>query len=117
MGKRLISFFEGTPKIREAPRNTAGRTGGTVILKCEWNNKGGNTVFWWNRNENPEKLISRDATLEPVVESNKYRIVNPSSGQYNLEIKSLKDQVGEYGCSIAPDYYIARVLVAGKRKL
>ena len=63
----------------------------------------------------PEELISEDATLWSGIDSTKYGIINPSTGQYNLEIKSLKDSdIGQYGCSIAPDYYITHALVAGK---
>ena len=116
----LVFSLEGiqaqSPSIREAPRNTAANNGSTVILNCGWNNKGGNTVFWWNRNKDPDELMSRDATLESGINSIKYRIMNPSTGQYNLEIKSLKDSdVGEYSCTIAPVQYIAHVLRIGKQ--
>ena len=116
----LVFSLEGiqaqSPSIREAPRNTAANNGSTVILNCGWNNKGGNTVFWWNIIENPDVLISRDATLESGVDSTKYRIINPSTGQYNLEIKSLKNSdVGQYGCTIAPVFYIAHILRIGKQ--
>ena len=116
----LVFFLEGiqaqSPSIREAPNNTAANNGSTVILNCGWNNKGGNTVFWWNRIENPDVLISRDTILESGIDSTKYRILNPSTGQYNLEIKSLKDSdVGQYGCTIAPYYFIAHILRIGKQ--
>ena len=104
-----------SPSIREAPCNTAGNNGSTVTLNCGWNNKEGNPVFWWNFIKKPEELISRNSTLNSGIDSNKYKIINPSTGQYNLEIKSLKDSdVGQYGCSIAPDYYIANILRIGR---
>ena len=85
--------------------------GNTVKLNCRWVSSG--SVYWWSHVEGGSGvLLSNDAT---PLNTTKYGIENPSTGQYNLHIKSLTDMdVGDYSCNQGIIRYGAHVLRVGE---
>ena len=115
-----LVMLTGAQTIAEAPQNIAGNNGSTVTLKCRWDNTRGGAVQWWNYvGSGTGEQISSDGTILPSAGSGKYNIDTPTSGQFNLQIRSLTEtDIGDYGCSTQLSTpalnYGAHVLRVGK---
>ena len=99
----IFPFYPGlvtdAQTLSEAPQNVAGNKGSNVTLNCGWNDRGAGAIIWWNHVEGNGFQISSDGSLSTGVDASKYRIANPATDQFNLQILSLAEaDVGDYAC-------------------